>query len=104
MTLEEQIRLHKQLSQKIEELEEQKKKLGQSIMQQMQSKTLIVGTLLVKKFSRLSYKVTIDEAKKYQATRMEEVVDKDKIKTLFLNGHAIPGVTQIEFIQVSGKL
>lgn len=42
MNLEEQIRLHKEISQKIEELEEQKKALGQTIMQAMSSKSLQV--------------------------------------------------------------
>lgn len=42
MNLEEQIHLHKEISNKIEALEEQKRTLSQSIMQAMSDKTLQV--------------------------------------------------------------
>lgn len=101
MNLEEQIKLHKELSQKIEELEQQKKVLGSTILQQMQDKTLRVGGFLVRKYNRLSIKLTVEEARAFEATKMEEAVDKDKIKALYHKGNPIPGVTQIEYIQIS---
>lgn len=101
MNLEEQIRLHKEISQKIEELEQQKRALSVSIMRQMTDKTLRLGNYLVRKCTRLSIKLTIEEAKALGATKLEEMIDKEKIKALYQKSKTIPGVTEIEYIQVS---
>ena len=82
MTLEHQIRLHKELSKKIEEMEEQKRQLGAAIMQQMQSKTLQIPGFIVRHCSRLSIKLTLEEARSFNAVKLEETVDKDTIKAL----------------------
>lgn len=101
MSLEDQIKLHKSLSIKIKELEEQKKTLGVSIMQAMQGKTLQLGGYLVKCYSRLSIKLSVEEARPYNAVKLEETVDKDKIKTLYKQGRVIKGVSESQFIIVS---
>lgn len=101
MTLEEQIRLHKEISLKLEELEEQKKALGLSILEAMQGKSLQMGFYLVKRYTRLSISMTLDQARLYNAVKMEEVVDKEKIKTLYKNGTPVPGVKECEYIVVS---
>jgi hypothetical protein len=101
MNLEEQIRQHKEISLKIEQLEEQKRSLGQSIMQAMQGKSLQLGPYLVRRFCRLSISTTIDQARSFNAVKLEEIVDKEKIKTLYRNGSAFPGVKEIEYIQIS---
>jgi hypothetical protein len=101
MNLEEQIKLHKELSRKIEELESQKKALGSKIMQQMQSKTLRLGEFFVRCCSRISIKLSIEEARSLNAIKLEETVDKDKIKTLYRNGQPIKGVSEIQYIQIS---
>lgn len=101
MSLEEQIRLHKEISKKIEELEEQKRTLSQSIMQAMTGKTLQLGDYLVKRFSRLSISMTPDQARTFNAVKFEEVVDKEKIKMLYRSGNPIAGVKEIEYIQIS---
>lgn len=100
MNLEEQIKLHKELSLKIEELEQEKKILGNSIMQQMSGASLQVPGYLVKRFSRLSIKLSIDDARALNAVKMEEAVDKDKIKSLYHQGHPVQGVSETHFIQV----
>lgn len=101
MKLEEQIQLHKEISKKIEELEEQKKNLSLSIMQSMSGKSLQLGRYLVRRFSRLSISTTLDQARTVNAIKTEEVVDKEKIKALYKSGQPFPGVKEIEYIQIS---
>lgn len=101
MTLEEQIHLHKEISKKIEELETQKKALSQSIMQAMPGKSLQIGSYLVKRYSRLSIATPLDQARQHNAIKLEEVIDKDKIKALYKSGQPIPGVKECEYIVVS---
>ena len=101
MSLLEQIRLHKEISQKIEELEEQKKALGSSILNQMSGSSLKVPGFLVKRFNRLTIAVSIEEARAFQAVKLEEAVDKEKIKALYKNGQPIAGVREISYIQIS---
>ncbi len=101
MELEEQIRLHKEISKKIEELEEQKRLLSQAIMQSMSEKTLQMGSYFVRRYSRLSITMTPDEARPYNAVKLEETVDKEKIKELFKQGNSIAGVKEIEYIQIT---
>ncbi len=101
MHLKDQIRLHKEISQEIVKLEEQKKALSLSIMQTMTGKSLQLDGFLVKRFSRLSISTTIDQARPLDAIKLEEVVDKDKIKTLYKSGLSISGVKEVEYIQVS---
>lgn len=103
MNLEEQIQLHKEISLKIEELEEQKKSLSQSIMQAMQGKSMQFGHYLVKRFCRLSITTTVDQARILSAIKTEEVVDKEKIKMLYAAEKSIPGVKEVEYIQITLK-
>ena len=103
MTLEEKIHLHKEISLKIEELEQQKKALGQEIMSAMTSKTLQIDNYFVRRCSRLSISMTIDQARSFNATRQEEVVDKEKVKVLYQSGTSVPGVKEIEYIQITIK-
>lgn len=103
MNLEEQIRLHKEISQKIEALEEQKRALTQSIIQAMPDKTLQINGYLVKRFSRLSVSTTLDQARPFNAIKLEEVVDKEKIKLLYKGGSPVDGVKEVNYIQISVK-
>lgn len=101
MNLQDQVRLHKELSKKIEELESLKKELSLAIMQQMTNKTLSLPGFIVRRYNRLCIKVTIEEARALNAVKLEETVDKDKIKALHNNGQPISGVSEIQYIQIS---
>lgn len=101
MNLEEQIRLHKEISKQIEALEEQKKALGQSIMEAMAGKSLQMGRYVVKRHSRLSITTPLDQARSYHAVKLEEVVDKEKLKALFKSGQSIPGIKECDYIVIS---
>lgn len=102
MVLEEKIEVYKALRKEIEELEMKKKILGAEILSMMPSdtKTLIVASHVVKRYSRLSIRTSLENARLIGASKMEEVVDKDKIKDLFALGQSIPGVTEYKYIQV----
>lgn len=101
MNLEEQVKRYKEISRKIEELEQQKKALGAAIMQQVQGKSLRVADYLVKRYMRLSFKLSLEEARALNATKIEEVVDKDKLKTLYHPNYPIQGISEVHYIQIS---
>lgn len=100
MNLQEQIKLHKSLSRQIEALEAQKKQLSASILGAMTDKSLQFGSYFVKRCSRLSIKLSLDQARELNAIKVQETVDRDKIKLLHRAGRPIPGVSETEFIQI----
>jgi hypothetical protein len=103
MELEEKIARYKDLGQQIAELEMQKKTLVAEILQSIpkESKSIQVAGSNVKRVRRLSIRTSIEAAKLFEAVKMQEVVDKAKIKRLYEQGQAIPDVTEIDYIQVS---
>jgi len=101
MNLEEQVKRHKEISLKIEELEAERKALGQVILQTMTDKQMEVGNYLVRRYSRISIATTLEDARSLEATRMEETVDKDLIKALHKGGQVIAGVKEFSYIVVT---
>lgn len=101
MILAEKVRMHKELSKKIAELEEQKKLLGEEILAQMENSTLHVIGYTVKKYDRLSIKLSIEDARALNAVKIEETIDKDKIKEMHKQGRAIAGVNETSYIVVT---
>lgn len=101
MNLEDQVRRHKELSKKIDELESEKKELGAVIIQQMTGKSLNLPGFVVRLYNRLSIKLTVEQARSLDAVKLEETVDKDKVKSLYKDGQAINGVSEIQYIQIS---
>lgn len=100
-TLEEQVKAYKELGSTIETLEERRKAIGAEIMQQMQGNSMRVANYNVRKINRLSIKLSLEEARAFDAIKMEETVDKDKIKYLYNSGQKIQGVSEIEYIQIT---
>ena len=101
MSLEEQIRTYQALVRQIAEIERQKKELGAEILKQMTAKILSIPGYTVRRYDRLSIKTPVEEARKFGATKMEEVLDKEKLKQLHASGAEIPGISPLSFIQVS---
>ncbi len=103
MTLEEKIAAYKDLGKKIEELERMKKNLVSEILEFIpkETKAIRVGEYSVRRVRRLSIRTSIESAKLFNAVKVQEVVDKEKIKRLVGQGQQIPDVTEFEFIQVS---
>ncbi len=103
MELEEKIARYKDLGHQIAELEMQKKALVAEILQSIpkESKSIQVAGNNVKRVRRLSIRTSLEAAKLFEAVKMQEVVDKDKLKKLYEQGQNIPDVTEFEYIQVS---
>ena len=103
MTLEDKISAYKELRRKIDEMEEQKKLLITEILQLMptHTKTVCIDDYRVSRYVRYSVRTSLETAKLFDATKIEEGVDKKRLKQLFLLGHPIPDVSQSEFITVT---
>jgi hypothetical protein len=102
-TLEDLVRMHKEKSFKIQELELEKKALGVLILRQMTGKKLDVSDYTVRRYGKLSIKLTLEQARLYDAVKMEEIIDRDRIKELHEKGEKIEGVSEIEYITVSSN-
>lgn len=102
MSIEQQVKEYKTLSAQIAELDARRKALGKEILQQMPAyaKCHYVDEWVVRRYSRVTIKTTLEEAKGLGLSKVEEVVDKDKIKELFERGQMIPNVSKTEYITV----
>ena len=103
MDLEEKIKIYMELGRKIEELEQQKKLLNLDILQQIPEKSIQTADSIVRKCKRLIIKTSLEEARLFEATKMTETVDKEKIKDLHQLGQSIPGLSEIQYIQISPR-
>jgi hypothetical protein len=103
MLIEDLVKEYKELSAQITALEEKRKAIGKKILPLMPAKKYQVDQWVVRIQSRLSIKTTIEEAKQLGLSKLEEVVDKDKIKELVALGHAIPNVSMFEYVTVSSS-
>ncbi|MDE3046530.1 MAG: hypothetical protein KGJ02_07825 [Verrucomicrobiota bacterium] len=101
LPLEEQVKLYKELAQKINEMEEHKKALGQLIVQQMTIPKMQIGSYRVCSYTRVSVKTPLEEARRWNAIEMVETVDKEKIKALHKLGHPVSGISESQYITVS---
>lgn len=99
--MEELIRTYYEIMKQIDELEEKKRELSAAILKQMQAKSMRVAGYIARKYSRLSIKLTIEEARTLDAIKMQETVDKDKIKALYHLGQPVKGVFEVEYLRVS---
>jgi len=102
MIIEEKIGAYKALRREIEELEKKKKILSAAILSVMPKEvnTLSIAGHIIKRLSRLSIQIPLEKARALGAIKIEESVDKEKIKDLVAKGHSILGVTEIKYIQV----
>lgn len=103
MTIEEKIQLYKSLGKQIEELEEQKKLLAKEILQAIPQDTKMVriADYNVRRISRLSIKISLENARLLDAVKMEEVIDKDRIKELYEKGHELPDVSEYSILNIA---
>ena len=66
----------------------------------MTTKTLYLGPYHVARCSRLSIKLTLEEARVLNILKIQETIDKDKVKLLHKSGKIIPGVSETHYIQI----
>jgi hypothetical protein len=104
MSIIEKIKTYRELRRKIDELDEHRRQLGAEILELMPAENdhLCIADYQVKRIVRLSIKTSLETAKSFGAVKMQEVVDKEKIKTLYESGQTIPDVSKIQFVQIRG--
>ncbi len=97
--LEEKILRYKQIQEQVKKLEEEKQHVYKEILQSFpQEETEIFSERYrVKRYSRMTIKTTVEEARVFQATRIEEIIDKEKIKELVQSGILVPNVTEASY-------
>lgn len=100
MDLEEKIIAYKTLCQQIDELEKKKRELSQEILAEMPSKKMAVAGFRAYRYTRLAIATPLELARTLGATKMQEQVDREKIKELFLLGQTIEGVRNIDYLVV----
>ena len=103
ISLEALIQVYKEMTQRIAKMEEERKEIGRAILQQMTTKSLSIAGYIVRSCERLNIHTELEKAREWGATRMEEVIDKAKLKQLYQAGCEIPGISISQFIQVSIK-
>lgn len=103
MLLETKVAEYVALREKLEELEKQKKALAADILELMPKDTTTahVSGYRVRRAFLLSIKTPLEAAKNFDAVIMKEIVDKEKIKRLYLSGQNPPGVSETHYVQVS---
>ncbi len=102
MSLEEKVLKYKQIQNEIKRLETEKEIVYEEILHSFQQdeKELFSESFRVRKYVRLSIKTTVEEAKAFGATKVEELVDKDKIKEIIHSGVLVPNVTETNYFLV----
>lgn len=71
-----------------------------TILQKIKEKTVKIAGYTVRPFTRLSIKLSLEEARQMNAVMMQEVVDRKKIKALYQSGQVMAGVSEIKGIQI----
>ncbi|MFQ5730057.1 MAG: hypothetical protein ACE5GN_06825 [Waddliaceae bacterium] len=101
-SLEARLRAYKELSSKIRELEQPRKQIGQELLHNFPVGLKKYSTPHFRVFrqERINVKTTLEDAHRYRAVKVEETVDKERLKALHNSGQPIPGVTRTEFVQV----
>jgi hypothetical protein len=103
MGLEEKVIAYRELAERINEMEAEKKLLSQEILMLMPQDEEVVQVrhLKVKCYHRINIKTTLEQAKEFHATKMEEIVDKEALKELLHQGILVPGVSESSYVIVS---
>jgi tRNA A37 N6-isopentenylltransferase MiaA len=82
-----------------DELDAERKQIDERLIEKMDMDAEIILEHEVKKISRTSFDVALPQAQELGATKMNEVVDTNKLKELEKAGAKLPKKT-INFIQV----
>lgn len=99
--LEEKVQAYRALTQQIAALEAEKKKLGEEIIALIPGKCVQLAGCKVWHMQRLNFKTSLEVAKELGATKMQEVLDKKRLKELLEDGHDIPDVSTLHYVQIT---
>lgn len=104
-SLEEKVLAYKELRAKISALEEERQKVYQEILAAFPENELIIEAenFRIKKHTRLTIRTTVEEARAFNATKVDEIVDKDKIKKLVFSGTFVPNVTEASYFFIHDR-
>lgn len=102
---EEKVAEYLELKKRIQELEARKKALSLEILEGIpeESRRIDLSMCWVRRASIFSIKTSMDHALELGAVRIEQVIDKEKLKKLYQSGQKPPGVSEVHFIQVYSK-
>ncbi|MCI0616192.1 hypothetical protein L0244_24690 [bacterium] len=103
MSLEDKIIAYKRLGLQIESLEEKKKALGQEILLEMPLKKMEIAGYKAFRYTRLAIRIPLEEARILGVTKMEEQIDKEKVKQLYKMGQKMDGVREIAYLIVTSS-
>ena len=103
MTLEEKTAVYREICRKIHQLEEEKKSLAQEILAEMPSKKMVFSGYIARVYTRLVIQVPIEEARRLDATKMVEQVDKEKITEIHKSGVQLEGVKEISYLVIASE-
>lgn len=105
MLLEEKVFKYKKLQDQIRQLEEEKQKLQHEILEAFpkEESAIHVAGFEVKRYSRFSIKTSIEDARAFDATKFEEIIDKEKIKKLVKSGLFISDVSETSYFMIRSK-
>lgn len=103
--LEEKVAKYVELRKQIEELEAQRKTIAVEILECMpkEQQHVDLEQTWIKRATLFSVKTSLKDAQLFDAVRVKEVVDKEKLKELYKLGHNPPGVSEIHYLQVYTK-
>lgn len=103
MDLSEKVAAYKRLISQIETLEEEKRNIAAQIIEEMPGSKFETAEFKATRYQRLSIRLSLEKARELQATKMEELVDKEKIKKMFHSGATMEGVEMRSYLLVSAK-
>lgn len=103
MELSEKVATYKKLIRQIEALEKEKQQITQEIIAEMPDRKFETPEFKAIRYQRLSIRPPLEIARQLSATKMEEQVDKEKIKEIFYSGVPIEGVEERSYLLVSAK-
>lgn len=102
-SLEALLRAYKEISEQIRQLERQKAEMSRALLNSFPTELKKYSTPQFRVFrqKRLNIKTTLEEARLYNAVKLQEVVDKDRLRSLCLLGEEIPGISYSEYVLVN---
>lgn len=101
--IEEKVAAYKEVVTQIKELEEKKQSLAAEILESFPvgEKCVRLKDCQVKRYMRLSISTPLSIAKTLGVVKLQEVLDRQKIKELYSTGQEIPNVVETHYISLS---
>jgi hypothetical protein len=106
MSLEEKIVEYQLINAQIKELEATKQKVYKEILKELprNQKVVFSENFQISQHTRFTIKTSLEEARPFNATKVEEIVDKEKIKQLVLSGLLVPNVTEARYFFIKSLI